>query len=464
MPHTRRALVRLVPPFERIHMKKFAKLGAALVASTVAVSLTMAVAPSASAATCSKKTTVEMLGTIKTEIKDQFLAAVKAYNASQKCYTLKSIPGDSKLTFLQNVTPMYAAKNAPTIMYTLQEIPDMADKVMDWKGTKLVKLVSPGLLAAANVGGKQVGVPSTAEAFGLLYNKKVLSAAGIDPAKIKTRGDLEAAFKTLQAKGKKSIHFSAIWWSLGAHFTNIFHANAGKTHEARLAVLDSLSDGSKDLSTDPVFKNWLATFDLLKKYNGSTANLTDTEYDASIASLSSGEYGFLFQGNWTEPNLMTAAPGTDFGIMPLPISTSATSYGNDSIPVGVPGYFMIDAKQSTKAERDGAIDFLTWLYTSGKGQHFVADPVTKGGMGFIPVYNGFKVQPATNMARDIAKFVAAGKTLEWINTYYPAGLQETVGKVSMQQYFTDKISSADLAKAIQDAWKGSVKTWRGPKK
>jgi len=80
------------------------------------------------------------------------------------------------------------------------------------------------------------------------------------------------------------------------------------------------------------------------------------------------------------------------------------------------------------------------------------------------VYNGFKVQPATNMARDIAKFVAAGKTLEWINTYYPAGLQETVGKVSMQQYFTDKISSADLAKAIQDAWKGSVKTWRGAKK
>ncbi len=85
-------------------------------------------------------------------------------------------------------------------------------------------------------------------------------------------------------------------------------------------------------------------------------------------------------------------------------------------------------------------------------------------MGFIPVYSGFKVQPATNMARDIAKYVAAGKTLEWINTYYPAGLQETVGKVSMQQYFTDKISSADLAAAIQAAWKGSVKTWRGAKK
>jgi raffinose/stachyose/melibiose transport system substrate-binding protein len=444
-------------------MKKATKFGALALASALSLSL-VAVAPAATAATCAKKTEVTMLGTIKDEIKDQFLAAVKKYNASQKCYTLKSVVGDKKLTFLQNVTPMYAAKNAPTIMYTLQEIPDMADKVMDWKGTKLVKLVSPGLLAAANINGKQVGVPSTAEAFGLLYNKKVLTAAGIDPTKIKTRTDLEAAFKTLQSKGKKAIHFSAIWWSLGAHFTNIYHANSAATHEGRLKVLDSLSDGKKDLSADPVFKNWLATFDLLKKYNGSPANLTDTEYDASIAALSSGDYGFMFQGNWTEPNLMTAAPGVDFGIMNLPISTDAKAYGNDSIPVGVPGYFMVDVKQSTKAEQAGAIDFLTWLYTSTAGQHFVADPVTKGGMGFIPVYNGFKVQPATFMAREIAKYVAAGKTLEWINTYYPAGLQETVGKVSMQQYFTDKISAAELATAIQGAWKGSTKTWRGAAK
>ena len=446
-------------------MKKASKLGLVALVSAVALSV-VSVAPSATAATCKKKTTVTMLGTIKPEIQDQFLAAVADYNKSQSCYTLKSIPGDRNLTFLQNVTPMYAAKNAPTIMYTLQEIPDMADKVMDWKGQRLTKLAPKGLLAAANVGGKQVGVPSTAEAFGLLYNKKVLDAAGIDPASIKTRTDLEAAFKTLQAKGKKAIHFSAIWWSLGAHFTNIFHADSAKTHEGRLAVLDGLSNGTKDLSTDPVFKNWLATFDLLKKYNGSKVNLTDTEYDASIADLASGDYGFMFQGNWTEPNLITAGAGSNFGIMSLPISTDAKAYGNDSIPVGVPGYFMVDNTQSSAAERKGAIDFLTWLYTSAAGQHHVSDATTKtgGGMGFIPVYGNWNVPPTTFMSKEIAKYVAANKTLEWINTYYPAGLQETVGKVSMQQYFTDKITASALANAIEGAWKGSVKTWRGAAK
>jgi raffinose/stachyose/melibiose transport system substrate-binding protein len=332
---------------------------------------------------------------------------------------------------------------------------------MDWKGTKLMSLASPGLLAAANVGGKQVGVPSTAEAFGLVYNKAVIKAAGIDVTKIKTWNDLEAAFKKLQAAGKKPLHFSAIWWSLGAHFTNMFHTTAGKTHEARLKVLDDLTDGKKDLSKDPAFKNWISTFNLLKKYNAAPVNLTDTEFDASVANLASGDYGFMFQGNWTEPSLNTIAKSTKFGLMNLPMSNDPKGYGNDSIPVGVPGYFMIDNKQSTKEERAGAIDFLTWLYTSPQGQRFVADPVTDGGMGFIPVYKGFKTQPATSMAGDIANFVNAGKTLEWINTYYPGGLQEEVGKVSMQQYFTDKISAAELATAIQNAWKDKPKTWRG---
>ena len=442
-------------------MIKTKKLAFLVLASAVAVP--MVIASPAPAASCPKKATVTMLGTIKPEIQDQFLAAVADYNKSQKCYTVKSIPGDRKLTFLQNVTPMYAAKRAPTIMYTLQEIPDMADKVMDWKGTKLVGLVSKDLLAAANVGGKQVGVPSTAEAFGLLYNKTVLDKAGVDPTKIATRSDLEAAFKKVQATGAGAVRFSGIWWSLGAHFSNIYFTNSAKTHEGRLKVLDSMSDGTKNLMTDPVFKDYLATFELLKKYNQAKPNLTDTEYDLSVADLASGKAGFWFMGNWAEPNLLTASPNTNFGIMPLPISDDAKAYGNNSISVGIPGYFMIDEKQSTKEQRAGAIDFLTWLYTSEKGQARVAGPVESGGMNFIPVYKGFKIEPKTYMAREISKYVTGGKTLEWINTYYPAGGQELYG-ASGQKLMTGAITGEQYAAELQAAWKGAVKTWRGVKK
>jgi raffinose/stachyose/melibiose transport system substrate-binding protein len=444
-------------------MKKATTFAALAMASLLALS----VAPmSASAATCTTKTKVTMLGTIKPEIQDQFLAAVDDYNKSQTCYTVESIAGDRKLTFLQNVTPMYAANNAPTIMYTLQEIPDMADKVMDWKGTKLAAAASKDLLIAGRVGTKQVGVPSTAEAFGLLYNTKVLKKAKVDPTKIKTRADLEAAFKKVKATGVGAIRFSGIWWSLGAHVTNIYFANSAKTHEGRLKVLDALADGKKNLAKDPVFKDYLATFELMKKYNQQKPNLTDTEYDSAVAALAKGKAGFWFMGNWAEPNLMSAAPGTNFGLMPLPISNDPKFHGNTSISVGVPGYFMVDKEQSTQAERDGAVDFLTWLYTTPAGQHHVADPVTKNGMSFIPVYSGFaknKINASTFMAKQIAGFVNKGNTLEWINTYYPAGGQDLYG-ASGQKLITKKINGTKYAAELQKAWKGAVKTWRGVKK
>jgi len=443
-------------------MKKFTKFGALALAAALSVSVVAATTP-ASAATCATKTKVTMLGTIKVEIQDQFLAAVKEYNASQTCYTVTSVPGDAKLTFLQNVTPLYAAKNAPTIMYALQEIPDMADKVMDWKGSKLAKLVSPSLLEAATVGTKLVGVPSTAEAFGLLYNKKVLDKAGVDPTKITTRQALEVALRKVKAAGSGGVRFSSIWWSLGAHFTNIYFANSATTHEGRLKVLDGLADGTKNLSQDAVFQNYLATFTLLNKYNQAKPNTTDTEYDLSVADLASGKAAFWFMGNWAEPNLLTASPSTDFGIMPLPISNNAKDAGNKSISVGVPGYFMIDSQQSTQAERDGAVDFLEWLYTTPAGQKRVAGPVADGGMNFIPVYKGFTVSPKTYMAKEISKYVVAGNTLEWINTYYPAGGQDLYG-ASGQKLMAGKISGADYAAELQKAWKGSVKTWRGVKK
>lgn len=93
-----------------IRMKKATKFAAIALASALAVSVISAPAANAAPANCTKKTTVTMLGNIKPEIKEQFFAAVKSYNASQKCYVLKTLPDRRPLTFLQVVTPMYAAK------------------------------------------------------------------------------------------------------------------------------------------------------------------------------------------------------------------------------------------------------------------------------------------------------------------------------------------------------------------
>jgi raffinose/stachyose/melibiose transport system substrate-binding protein len=248
------------------------------------------------------------------------------------------------------------------------------------------------------------------------------------------------------------MHFSGLWWSLGAHFTNIYHTNAAENVDGRMAILDQLKAGTYGLASDPVFNNWLDTFDLLKANTIDTATIADTDYDLGVENLATGQSAFWFMGNWAEPNLLTTTPDGEFGIMPVPTSDTAGAYGNDSISVGVPFYIMIDTEQSTPAQQEAAVKLLTWFLTTPEGQGYWAGPVEDGGMNFIPVYSGFTVQPTTFMAQEIAKYIADGKTLQWVNSAYPSGLQEAYGAAA-QKYYDGVIDRAQFAAELEAAWK-----------
>ena len=156
-------------------------------------------------------------------------------------------------------------------------------------------------------------------------------------------------------------------------------------------------------------------------------------------------------GNWAEPNLLEATPAGEFGVMPVPVSDTKGTYGNDSISVGVPFYMMIDAKQATPEQQKAAIAVITWLLTTPQGQAHWAGPIEENGMNFIPVYSGFTVTPSTYMASEIAKYIADGKTLQWVNSAYPAGLQECYGAATQKYY--DSVSDREtLASEMAACW------------
>lgn len=427
-------------------------LGACATSSDSTSSPSQSAASNGSGEACSSPTVVTMLGTIKPEIQEQFTDAVDYYNSvNTDCVEVRIIETSEGGTYLGDITPMYEAGEAPVLSYTNMEVPDMASRVMDLSGTTLASLAAEGTLDFATIDGRVVGVPSTVEAFGLLYNKAVLDEAGVDPMSIATRSDLEAAFQAVEATGRSAIHFSGLWWSLGAHFTNIYATTASETREGRLGILDELSAGSYDLISDPQFNEWLDTMDLLKEYSIDSASISDDDYDTGVFNLADGEVGFWFMGNWAEPNLLTEDPNNSFGVMPLPVTDNAGDYGNDGISVGVPGYFLIDEEQSTPEERDGAVAFLEWFITDPEGQARWAGPVENGGMNFIPVYSGFTVEPETYMAQEIASYVNAGKGLQWVFSNYPAGLQNKYG-ASMQKYYDGVIDRAELAAELEAAW------------
>jgi raffinose/stachyose/melibiose transport system substrate-binding protein len=118
--------------------------------------------------------------------------------------------------------------------------------------------------------------------------------------------------------------------------------------------------------------------------------------------------------------------------------------------VGVPSFWCIDKSGNSEAQQKAALDFLSWFIESPEGQqHYVSE------LNFIPAYQGFSVEPADAMSRQIAAFLSEGNTLEWMNTYYPAGGFQLMG-AAMQKYVDGVMDRQELALAFENYWK-SVK-------
>lgn len=395
---------------------------------------------------------VTILGTLKGEIEEPFADAVVAYNASQDAYELVSIPLPSG-AFLETATSMYASGNAPTLMVMQQEIPEFEDRLLDLSGTDVVNAALPGTLDFATLAdGRIVGAPQTIEAYGLLYNQAVLDEAvggTFDPSTIQTRSDLVALMDQIEAldSTEAAIQVSPMDWSLGAHLTNMLYSPQSDDPAERRAFIEGLKDGSVDLGADDGFNGWLDTVDALLEYNQLADSPLDSDYDPAVLALSSGEVGLWFMGNWAVPNLTEAAPDTDFGIMPLPISDDAADYGNSQISVGVPAYMVVDAEQSTPEQQTGAIDFLNWLTTTDEGKTFYTDEFS-----FLPAYADMN-SPTDSMNVQIVEAASSGATLEWMNALYPADGWPTFG-ATMQAYISGNTDRVGVAQEFADYWSG----------
>lgn len=394
------------------------------------------------------KTQVTILGTIKGEIGPQFEEAISQYNASQDAYEVVTLPLDGNA--YEKMTALYASNNAPTIMVMGQEAQELKDKLMDFSQTEMLKNAYPGTYDVVKDGDRVLGLPITVEAFGFLYNQDVLDRAvggKFDPSSINTQEKLTTLFEKVSAlDGVDAITISPMDWSLGAHYTNILFANQDDTLTGRIEKLEEIKAGKIKLVQNNVYDGWLNTFDTMKSYNLSKRAPLAPTYDDSAMALATGKVGLWFQGNWAYSIMNELNPEGQFGILPVPVSNDPDFNGNKSISIGVPMYFTIDAEQSTEAERVGAQEFLTWLFTSEIGQDAYVNK-----MNFIPVYKNIEQKPSDSLSKMILSKMEAGETISWVNMYYPGDAYPSMG-ASMQKYLSDVIDRESLAGELEKYW------------
>jgi multiple sugar transport system substrate-binding protein len=186
----------------------------------------------------------------------------------------------------------------------------------------------PNVIAASTYQGKLYGLASGVNDLALYYNKKMFSAAGLQPPKTWT--DLKAAAAkltnghkrfglgmSLPATEEGSFQFEALFFSGGADLKTL---NSPQAVAALQLVTDMMKAGSmpKDVLT------W------------NQANVEEQFANGSIA--------MMVNGPWQLPLLQKA--GTDFGVVTMPVPDAG---GTSSSPLGGEVWAAAQGKNSDKA-------------------------------------------------------------------------------------------------------------------
>ncbi|MDX2682960.1 sugar ABC transporter substrate-binding protein [Streptomyces sp. NY05-11A] len=200
------------------------------------------------------------------------------------------------------------------------------------------KSIQQNIIGAGTIDNASYGIPIGANTLALYYNKKVLTAAGVDPASVKDWASLTAALKKVKAAGKKGITFSAIGTEEGSfQFLPWFWGAGGD-----LTKLDS----AKGVAALSLWKGWvddgLAPKDVLQN--------TQT---TSWQEFATGEYAFGENGTWQLGNADKA--GFEYGIVNVP----AENGGSAPVPTG--GEFVTVPVQKDTARYDVTEKIVTCL-------------------------------------------------------------------------------------------------------
>jgi multiple sugar transport system substrate-binding protein len=173
--------------------------------------------------------------------------------------------------------------------------------------------IQKNIIGAGTIDGSSYGVPIGANTLALYYNKKVLAAAGVDPASVKDWASLTAALKKVKAAGKKGITFSAINTEEGSfQFLPWFWGAGGE-----LTKLDSAAG----VAAVSLWKQWVDA-------GYAPKDVLQNTQTTSWQEFATGDYAFGENGTWQLGNADKA--GFGYGVINIP----AQNGGSAPVPTG----------------------------------------------------------------------------------------------------------------------------------
>ena len=222
------------------------------------------------------------------------------------------------------------------------------------------------------------GVPSTGNANGVLYNKRIFAEAGVTELP-KTPDEFIAALKAVKEKTDAIPLYTnyAAGWTMGA-----WDAYMGVAATGRATYMNQELAHTKDPFADQ--GNGTGPYAVYKiLYDAAAEGLieddyTTTDWEGCKPMLNNGQIATMVLGSWAFTQMRDAEGGEhpeDVGYMAFPVSIDGKQYA----PAGGDYNFGINAKASYE-EKLASLYYLKWLtHESGFAYSEGGVPIDKNG-------------------------------------------------------------------------------------
>lgn len=374
---------------------------------------------------------------------------IETFNAQSQTIEAELVTLTEGSSGYEMLTVMYNAGNPPAVYFMeAGDILKLTDKLADVSSLECAQYVNAGTTEDITVGDILYGIPGNIQAYGLIYNEKVLKdvmGEDFNPQDIKTRDDFKVVCDKVQEAGIAPVAISPFDWNLGNHwFTQIYTGQADKK-EDRDAFVATLKEGTANIAENEVFNDYMDTFDMLMEYNYYKENPLETVADGNEKQaqlLATEQAAFWFHGNWATANIRTLDEEGTYGFIPVPISETNPNYGE--ICTLVPGYFCVEQSICTEEQQEASKEFINWLIMSEEGQQYVVN------CGNIPAYSNNEAEITESVSTSVLSYTAEENTFP-MYVMFPSDHYKYVGG-AMQKYLAGEIDRAGLAQEISDYW------------
>jgi raffinose/stachyose/melibiose transport system substrate-binding protein len=380
-------------------------------------------------------------------------AQVKIWEEVARAYE-GSHPGVKvEMQFLENeaykakLPTILQSKDRPNIIYSWAGgvlktqieagvLDDITDSVKGYSDS-----LTPAALAAFTSNGRVYGLPTALSQVGFLCNKELMAKGKVDPAGIKSWGDLLAAVKALKSAGVTPIVVGgADKWPLHFYWTHLAVRIGGK------AAFDAALRGENGGFAGDTFQKSGELFKQLVDLQPFQNGFLGFKNPQAVGYFGDGKAAMTLAIS-TVYHLQRALAADKVGLtedkicwFDFPVASGGKGAPTDTLG-GITGWL------TTKGSPKEAVDFLKYFVSKEVQTRLAAGnfiiPVVQGAD--VGLNNGFMKLIAANLAKS-----------NYHQNFYDQSLGPSVGRVVNDvtaEIAGGSMSPQEAAKAIEAAWK-----------